>query len=137
MITIADIARATGLSTATVSNALSGKGRVSDGKRRLVVQTARDMGYDFQRIRGAAPRRSIAVIVESLSSIFCVKIAEGVCRAAGDGGFHVRIHNQTCCGRETITAPRGSGWRRCWVRRCPSWATARWASSTSRSIPAI
>lgn len=93
MVTIADIARATGLSTATVSNALSGKGRVGEVRRRQVLDTARAMGYDFRRIRAAEPRRRVAVIVESLSSMFCVKIAEGICRAAADGGYQVRVHN--------------------------------------------
>ena len=93
MVTIADIARATGLSTATVSNALSGKGRVSEARRQQVVDTARAMGYDFQRIRAAEPRRSIAVVVEALSIRFCVEIAEGLWRAARDNGYQVKLYN--------------------------------------------
>ena len=90
MITISDIARETGLSTATVSNALSGKGRVSDARRKQILEVATRMGYDFSRIRVAQPHRGIAVIVETLSVIFCTKIAEGICRAAEEGGYQVK-----------------------------------------------
>ena len=93
MTTIADIARETGFSTATVSNALTGKGRVSEARRQQILATARAMGYDFQRIRSAEPRRHVAVIVETLSTFFCVKIAEGVCRAARDAGYAARVYN--------------------------------------------
>ena len=91
MVTISDIARELGLSTATVSNALSGKGRVSDVKRKQIIEAATRLGYDFKRIRVAQPRRNIAVIVETLSVIFCTKIAEGLWRAAEAGGYQVKV----------------------------------------------
>ena len=93
MVTISDIARELGLSTATVSNALSGKGRVSDVKRKQIIEAATRLGYDFKRIRVAQPRRNIAVIVETLSVIFCTKIAEGLWRAAEAGGYQVKLYN--------------------------------------------
>ena len=92
-ITIYDIAQKLGLSTATVSNALSGKGRVSEAKRKYIIDTATEMGYDFARIRTAAPRRTIAVIVETMSVFFCIKIAEGICRAAELEGYSVNLYN--------------------------------------------
>ena len=57
MITIKDIALEMGLSTATVSNALSSKGRVSEAKRRAILETARRMGYDLSRIHTAPASR--------------------------------------------------------------------------------
>ena len=51
MTTINDIAQRLGLSTATVSNALSGKGRVSEARRQEILEAATRMGYDFERIR--------------------------------------------------------------------------------------
>lgn len=92
-ITIYDIAQKMGLSTATVSNALSGKGRVSEAKRKQIIAAATEMGYDFNRIRTVSPRRTIAVFVETLSVMFCVKIAEGICRAAEFNGYHVVLYN--------------------------------------------
>ena len=44
MITINDIATALNLSTATVSNALSGKGRVSEANRQVIIDKAKEMG---------------------------------------------------------------------------------------------
>lgn len=92
-ITIYDIARKLGLSTATVSNALSGKGRVSEARRKQIIDAATELGYDFNRIRTASPRRTIAVFVETLSVMFCVKITEGICRAAEFSGYHVALYN--------------------------------------------
>lgn len=44
-----DIADALGVSTVTVSNALSGKRGVSDSVREEIVRTAREFGYDFSK----------------------------------------------------------------------------------------
>lgn len=93
MVTISDIAREMGLSTATVSNALSGKGRVSESRRKSIIDVATRMGYDFKRVRMVAPKKRIAVIVETLSIFFCVRISEGICRAAADYGFQVMLFN--------------------------------------------
>ena len=93
MITIYDIAQKLGLSTATVSNALSGKGRVSEARRQAIIDTATEMGYDFNRIRVSSPRRSIAVFVETLSILFCTKVTEGICRAAEKSGYQVNLYN--------------------------------------------
>ena len=93
MITINDIARAMNLSSATVSNALSGKGRVSEMKRQEILDTAARMGYDFKRVRSTPVRKTVAVFVETLSAIFCTKITEGICRAAELNSYQVKIYN--------------------------------------------
>ena len=93
MITINEIAREMNLSTATISNALSGKGRVSDAKRQEIIDTATRLGYDFKRLRAVQVRQTVAVFIESLSSIFCTKISEGINRAAEDNGIQVKIYN--------------------------------------------
>ena len=93
MPTINDIARETGLSIASVSNALNGKGRVSDEKRRLIIETAQRMGYDLGRVRGAEGRKSICVMLEHLSVGFCHNIAESIERAAAQNGYRVSYLN--------------------------------------------
>ncbi|MBE5808363.1 MAG: LacI family transcriptional regulator [Clostridiales bacterium] len=85
MPTITDIARETGLSIASVSNALNGKGRVSAKNRRLVIDTALRMGYDMGRVRGAERRRSVCVMLEHIASTFCYRIAQGISHAADPG----------------------------------------------------
>lgn len=47
--TIADIARAAEVSTATVSHALNGTGRLGEGTRRRVRETAASLGYGVRR----------------------------------------------------------------------------------------
>ena len=93
MITINDIALALNLSTATVSNALSGKGRVSEANRQAVIDKATEMGYDFGRLRLAPQRKTVAVFTESLSVPFCYKITEGVTRAAEQAGYRPVLYN--------------------------------------------
>ena len=106
MITIKDIARETGLSTATVSNALSGKGRVSEAKRREIVETANRMGYDLSRVHTSPASRIIAVFVETLSVIFCTHISEGICRAAEKNGFQVKLYNLDLLHDSSFNPPR-------------------------------
>ncbi|GAB3716241.1 LacI family DNA-binding transcriptional regulator [Nocardiopsis oceani] len=48
-VTIVDVARAAGVSKTTASDALRGRGRVSDGTRETVVATARRLGYSINR----------------------------------------------------------------------------------------
>lgn len=94
MITIADIARRMQLSTATVSNALTGKGRVSDERRKEILAVATEMGYDFTRVRAALPRlKSICVIEEQAGITFCDRIIQGVCSAAEELGAQVTLFN--------------------------------------------
>ena len=93
MITINDIALALNMSTATVSNALSGKGRVSEANRRAVIEQAKQMGYDFNRLRVTPKRKTIAVFTESLMVPFCNRITEGVSRAAEYEGYRTVLYN--------------------------------------------
>lgn len=93
MITINDIAQALNLSTATVSNALTGKGRVSEANRQAIIDKANEMGYDFGRLRLTSQRKTVAVFMESLAIPFCCKIAEGVSRAAEYSGYRAVLYN--------------------------------------------
>lgn len=94
MVTIAEIAQKLGLSTATVSNALTGKGRISEARRGEIVEAARQMGYDFSRLRAVMPnQKNICVIDEQIGVTFCDRIVQGICSAAEDAGLHVTIIN--------------------------------------------
>jgi len=128
MTTIKDIALAMNLSTATVSNALSGKGRVSEAKRRQILKTAKQMGYDLSRIHAAPARRIIAVFVETLSVIFCTHIAEGICRAAEQNGFQVKLYNLDILHESDFNPPRD------FVRRKLERVTAQLGPSTLGAI---
>ena len=45
IVTIRDILKAAGVSTATVSNSLNEKGRIGDRARQKVIETAKGLGY--------------------------------------------------------------------------------------------
>ena len=57
-----DIAAEVGVSVVTVSNALSGKKGVSEDVRKLVEQTAREMGYDSKKHNKKDQAKVIGVI---------------------------------------------------------------------------
>lgn len=94
MVTISDIARRMHLSTATVSNALTGKGRISDARRKEILSVAKEMGYDFGRVRAALPRyKNICVIEEQAGITFCDRIIQGICSAAEEMGAQTTLFN--------------------------------------------
>jgi len=82
-LTIRDISVATGLSTFTVSRALSGAAGVSEESRSHVEKVARELGYvpnrAAQGLRGA-PRDSIAVIIAGTSNAYYLDLMLGVQR---------------------------------------------------------
>ena len=59
---IHDVARVAGVSTATVSHALNGRGKVSSTTRRLVERVAFDLGYEPNRVATALRRRRSDVL---------------------------------------------------------------------------
>lgn len=59
-----DIAEKTGVSIVTVSNALSGKKGVSPALRKSIIQTANEMGFDFEKYKNrSVPGKSISVVM--------------------------------------------------------------------------
>lgn len=96
MATIKDIARAAGVSHATVSNVLSHKGNVSAEKVKLVQDTARAMGY--RRNEAASSLRSgharlLAVILPDAQSAAHSDLFKALCHEAAlhDYGVMLRV----------------------------------------------
>ncbi|TWI66496.1 transcriptional regulator, LacI family [Pseudoduganella lurida] len=56
-VTIRDIARAAGVSAGTISRALKNEPGLTEVTRRMVLNTARDLGYDFCKLRPKRLRR--------------------------------------------------------------------------------
>ena len=88
-VSIYDIAKLAGVSTATVSNVLNNKGSYSEKTRDLVLRIAREQGYvaNFAaRSLRAASTKTIALLTPDVSNDFFSTIvlkAEGLLRAAG------------------------------------------------------
>lgn len=130
--TILDVAQAACVSTATVSRALSGTGRVSEKTRRRVVKAANDLGYTGNSIARALRSKHsgiVGMIVPSISNPFFTALVESVehelqlvgktlflCDSQGDVALEARrlrslqeshvdgILISPCHGIESITA---------------------------------
>jgi DNA-binding LacI/PurR family transcriptional regulator len=77
-ITLEDVARQAGVSIATVSNALSGKGRIPDGTRARVREVAQRMGYrpNTTARHLAGGRSGLIALAFSLSDVLPVPLTE-------------------------------------------------------------
>lgn len=91
--TMTDIAQKLSISVATVSNALSGKGRVSDSLRMEILRTAAEMGYDLSKHTTPRQKPKVDVVVEDISISFCHQITCGISMAAAEADVIPRIVN--------------------------------------------
>jgi LacI family transcriptional regulator len=76
-VTIRDIAKELDVSIATVSRALSGKGKVNPELREKIIRRAREMGYTFPGILLSSQSRNVAVLFPT-DAFFWDKVEEGV-----------------------------------------------------------
>jgi LacI family transcriptional regulator len=92
---IRDVARAAGVSTATVSHTLNGTRTVSEERRARVHQAAEELGYRLPgsaRTRRRVDSRLIGHLLTSVSgSGFHAMVALGVEQRAADSGFGVLL----------------------------------------------
>lgn len=95
-VTIKDIAERTGVSYATVSRAINGKGKLSKETRRRVLAAAEEMGYTPNAIaRSLVMKQSytIALILADISNPFFAGIADAATQAAYQKGYHLLLCN--------------------------------------------
>lgn len=86
---LSDIARQMGLSTATVSNAFTGKGRMRPETRSAIIEQARSLGY-IHRPRPKAEKQFIAV-TEAFRP-FGAHMLEGARQFAQEQGFTLPVY---------------------------------------------
>lgn len=92
--TIKDVARVAGVSTATVSRALSKPQAVSQATREAVLEAARHTGYQInQAARNLRTRktRTIVVFVPNLGNPFFSNILSGIEATAAESGMNVLV----------------------------------------------
>ena len=89
-----DIADKLQVSTATVSNALSGKGRMRPRLRQEIIALAESGGYNTKNppIRRQSSNL-ITVLAEQLADVFPHRILTGISRAARENGLLLQIHD--------------------------------------------
>ncbi len=94
MPTIKDIARAAGVSHATVSNVLNHKGNVSAKKVKLVLTTAQAMGYQVNQAASSLRSGSAQVIAVILPDTGCSAYDDlylSLCQVARENGYSVLL----------------------------------------------
>jgi LacI family transcriptional regulator len=94
--TIHDVARQAGLSVATVSRALSGRGYVSAGSKERVLAAVESLGYVPNGLaRGLKTQRSglVALLVPEIMNSFYTTLSRGVEDVANAHGLQVILGN--------------------------------------------
>ncbi|WP_405374748.1 MULTISPECIES: LacI family DNA-binding transcriptional regulator [unclassified Microbacterium] len=95
---IDDVARAAGVSAATVSRALSGRGRISDATRARVRTAADDLGYVVSAAAStlATGRTSnVGVVVPLLDRWFFANVLDGIASRLAPRGYDMTLYNMS------------------------------------------
>jgi LacI family transcriptional regulator len=97
MVTIKEIARLTGVSTATVSNVLNGKnGAAGAGKTREIITMARNMHYmpnTLARNLQQKKTNTIGIITEDLTVFNTPEIVDGIDACCEENGYGIILEN--------------------------------------------
>lgn len=93
-VTIADVARAAGVSTTAVSYAINGKGRIPEATRQIVLETAKQLGYEAnyyaQRIKGGCSK-TIAFFSADIAGVAGEKVTR-IQQELVQRGFSAPLH---------------------------------------------
>ena len=98
MVSIDEVARAAGVSTATVSRALSGRGPVSDPTRARVEEAAKHLGYVVSASASSLAsgrNRNIGVLVPFVNSWFFSTVLSGTATALQRRGYDITLYTLT------------------------------------------
>jgi LacI family transcriptional regulator len=93
-VTIKDIAKALGLSTSTVSRALRDTHEISASTKKIVLEYAKEIGYQPNPIALSLKERrskSIGVVVSEVANSYFSQSINGIESIAYDRGYHVII----------------------------------------------
>ena len=96
MATVSDVAKEAGVSVSTAARVLSGSGYASAETRRLVLETAKELGYVPNQIaRSLRTRRTkmLGLLVGDVENSFYSVIAKNVESVAKAAGYHVVLCN--------------------------------------------
>jgi LacI family transcriptional regulator len=90
-----EIARKVGVSTNTVSRAISNKPDISHETRRRILEAAKSLGYPYGRPRAARSKSSriVGLIVADNSNPFFSRVVKGAEDAASRSGYHLILCN--------------------------------------------
>lgn len=116
--TLADVATVVGVSRATVSKALNGRGDISDETRERVLAAVTELGYRPTTGPSQGPaRRSIAVVFDIPASPYIVGVLQGVLAATTESGVDLltrlapdrSVRTQRAVAREWVAEQQAAG----------------------------
>lgn len=96
MTTLDDVARHVGVTSATVSNVITGKGSVSERTRGRVLAAIEELGYQPNLVaRSLAQKKTqtLGLIVPTIANPFYAEIAEEIERTAWQQGYQLILSN--------------------------------------------
>ena len=96
MASIKDVALRAGVSVATVSRALSGKGKVSAASREAVARAAKDLGYvlSYNASSLASGRsRNIGIVLPTISRWYFANVLQGATQELNERGYDLTLYN--------------------------------------------
>lgn len=93
--TIKDVAERAGVSSATVSNVINDKGKVSESTRKEVLQAVDDLNYrpnaSAQRRLQKGVRNSIGLVVKEIHNPYFADVMTAVQKKAGEEGYEIML----------------------------------------------
>lgn len=108
--TLKDIAKATGLSTTTISLVLNGKPhRISKEKCQLIKETAKKMDYHPNRLAVGLIKhetKTVGLILPDITNVFFSEVAKGLEDILRSHGYHLLLCNSNDCHEQEISAIR-------------------------------
>lgn len=96
MASIKEVAKECGVSIATVSNIMNGKGRVSEETRNKILETARRMNYVPNMMAKNLKQRKtkvIGIITEDITVFNCADIIDGINESLEEKGYSFLLGN--------------------------------------------
>lgn len=103
MVNIAEVARAAGVSNATVSRALSGRGSVSSATRERVLAAASELGYVVSQAAStlaSGRNRNVGVVLPFLDKWFFAQVLTGAQERLTHAGYDVTLYSLAGRGYE-------------------------------------
>ena len=110
MTTLDDVARHVGVTSATVSNVITGKGSVGENTRARVFAAIEELGYQPNLVARSLARKktfTLALVLLTIANPFYAEIAEEIERVARQRGYQLLLcntHKDTTIGREHLKA---------------------------------
>jgi len=106
-LTIRDVAKAAGVSTATVSNVLNGRGKVGARTQQLVLSTVKRLGYIpdvHARHLASGNRRALGIVVSDIENPFFPEVIKGFETRARQLGYDAILSDTNYDPRRTREA---------------------------------